>query len=81
MSTEPASPDAFLEDAAHYPGGHARGVLFPRSAADIADMLRRVPAALPVGAQSSLTGGATPMGEMIISTSKMTEVGSPSRRD
>jgi D-lactate dehydrogenase (cytochrome) len=74
MSTEPASPDAFLEDAAHYPGGHARGVLFPRSAADIADMLRRVPAALPVGAQSSLTGGATPMGEMIISTSKMTEV-------
>jgi D-lactate dehydrogenase (cytochrome) len=72
MSNGPASPDAFLEDAAHYPGGHAPGVLFPRSATDIADIVRGVPAALAVGAQSSLTGGATPMGEMIISTSKMT---------
>jgi D-lactate dehydrogenase (cytochrome) len=29
---------------------------------------------LPVGAQSSLTGGATPMGELIVATSRMTRV-------
>ena len=72
MTIEPASPDAFLEDAAHYPGGHAPGVVFPRTAQEIAGLLPRIASALPIGAQSSLTGGATPMGELIISTSKLT---------
>ncbi len=74
MSLEQSRPDAFLEDAAHYPGGHAAGVVFPRTPAEIADALRSAATVLPIGAQSSLTGGATPMGELIIATTKMTQV-------
>ena len=74
MNIDPAPADSFLEDAAHYPGGHARGVVFPRTAQDIADILVSAPAALPIGSQSSLTGGATPMGDLILSTSKLTGV-------
>jgi len=66
--------ETFLEDAAHYPGGHASGVVFPRSASEIAGILERADAVLPIGAQSSLTGGATPMGELIVATSKLTRV-------
>lgn len=71
---EIADPANFLEDAAHYPGGHAAGVVFPRSAADVADALAMAPAVLPIGAQSSVTGGGTPMGELLISTSKLTRI-------
>src|SRR5262245_12827485 len=73
---EPPRPtiDAFLEDAAHYPGGHASGVVFPGTAADVADVLGGADAVLPIGAQSSLTGGATPRGELILATSRMTRV-------
>jgi D-lactate dehydrogenase (cytochrome) len=69
-----ADPANFLEDAAHYPGGHASGVVFPRSAGDVADALAMADAVLPIGAQSSLTGGATPMGELLISTSKLSRI-------
>jgi D-lactate dehydrogenase (cytochrome) len=68
------STDAFLEDAAHYPGGHAAGVVLPRDASEVADALARCRSALPVGAQSSLTGGATPFGETVLSTSRMTRI-------
>ncbi|HEV3485693.1 MAG TPA: FAD-binding oxidoreductase [Vicinamibacterales bacterium] len=71
---EVADPSNFLEDAAHYPGGHAAGVVFPRSAADVAESIAMSPAVLPIGAQSSLTGGATPMGELLISTSKLSRI-------
>ena len=64
----------FLEDAAHYPGGHARGIVFPRSTDDVADAIAGREAILPIGAQSSLTGGATPMGETLLSTSKLTRI-------
>jgi D-lactate dehydrogenase (cytochrome) len=74
MAIELGRPDAFLEDAAHYPGGHAAGVVFPRTPGEIADALRSAAAVLPIGAQSSLTGGATPMGELIVATTKMTQV-------
>jgi D-lactate dehydrogenase (cytochrome) len=70
-----ATPDRvaeFLEDAAHYPGGHATAVVFPRDEAQLASVLRDAVAVLPVGAQSSLTGGATPRGEVVISLSKLT---------
>jgi D-lactate dehydrogenase (cytochrome) len=71
---EVADAANFLEDAAHYPGGHAAGIVFPRSAADVADALTMAPAVLPIGAQSSVTGGATPMGELLISTSKLSRI-------
>jgi D-lactate dehydrogenase (cytochrome) len=66
--------DGFLEDAAHFPGGHAIGVVFPRTPDEVAEVLRNADAVLPIGAQSSLTGGATPMGELVLSTSKMRRV-------
>ena len=64
----------FLEDAAHYPGGHASGIVFPRTDDDVVEALRSAPTVLPIGAQSSLTGGATPMGELILSTAKMARI-------
>src|SRR5687767_5245989 len=51
---------AHLEDAAHYPGGHAGGVAYPRSEAAVARLVTDNRRVLTVGAQSSLTGGATP---------------------
>jgi D-lactate dehydrogenase (cytochrome) len=74
MNTEPESVGAFLEDAAHYPGGHASAIVFPRSIEELADILPALATVLPIGAQSSLTGGATPMGDTIVSTSKMTRI-------
>ena len=44
---------------------------FPRTERDIADIVRTARAVLPVGAQSSLTGGATPRGEVVLSTARM----------
>jgi D-lactate dehydrogenase (cytochrome) len=64
----------YLSDAAHYPGGHAAGVVIPRTTAEIPDIVRQAATVLPIGAQSSLTGGATPMGEVILSTEKLTRV-------
>jgi D-lactate dehydrogenase (cytochrome) len=65
---------AYLEDAAHFPGGHAAGIVFPRTVEEVADAVVSAAAILPIGAQSSLTGGATPMGETIVSTARMTSV-------
>ena len=63
--------DDWLVDAANYPGGHATGLVFPRTTADVVDILASSATVLAVGAQSSLTGGATPMGEVILATTKM----------
>ncbi len=63
-----------LEDAAHFPGGHAAGAVFPTSEAEVAAVLRASAAVLPIGAQSSLTGGATPMGELLMSTVRMNRI-------
>jgi D-lactate dehydrogenase (cytochrome) len=64
----------YLSDAAHFPGGHAAGILIPRTVLEVPDIVRRAATVLPIGAQSSLTGGATPMGEVILSTEKLTRV-------
>ncbi len=72
----PVSDDVsgFLDDAAHYPGGHAPAVAFPRDEAECAALVRDGARILPIGAQSSLTGGATPMGELVLSSSRMNAV-------
>lgn len=72
----PMTADAagFVEDAAHYPGGHAPAAAFPRDEAECASLVRGAERVLPVGAQSSLTGGATPMGELVLSSSRMNAV-------
>jgi D-lactate dehydrogenase (cytochrome) len=64
----------YLSDAAHFPGGHAAGIAVPRTPAEIPEIVRQAATVLPVGAQSSLTGGATPMGELVLSTEKLTRV-------
>jgi len=58
-----------LMDAARTPGGHSPALLLPRTEAEVAWALRNAPALLPIGAQSSLTGGATPFGEWLLATS------------
>ena len=64
----------YLSDAAHFPGGHAAGIVMPRATSEIPDIVRHATTVLPIGAQSSLTGGATPMGELVLSTEKLTRV-------
>lgn len=59
------------------PGGHASGVAFPASAAEVSALVATASTVLPVGAQSSLTGGATPRGEVILSTRALNGIGVP----
>ena len=79
-STIPAivrDPDvlaSFLEDAAHFPGGHAAGAASPVSEAEVAALLASAASVLPIGAQSSLTGGATPSGGVVLSTSRLNHI-------
>src|SRR5262245_19140212 len=69
---------SFLSDAAHVPGGFATGVAFPRNEAEVASLVRHASWVLPVGAQSSLTGGATPRGDVVLSTRALSTLGRPS---
>ncbi len=72
ISIEPSrDPDLigrYLEDAAHFPGGHATAVLRPRTIEELSACLRESRRLLAVGAQSSLTGGATPAGDVVLAT-------------
>ena len=75
IDRDPSIVASFLSDAAHVPGGFASGVAFPRTEADVAALVREAERVLPVGAQSSLTGGATPRGELILSTRALSTIG------
>lgn len=66
ISTAPDLLKAVSEDAAHYPNGHAAGVARPATESDVATLLLHSESVLPIGAQSSLTGGATPMGDIVM---------------
>jgi D-lactate dehydrogenase (cytochrome) len=74
QTDDPDIISAYLDDAAHFGGGHARGVVVPGTEAELADALVTATSALPVGAQSSLTGGATPRGETVISTRRLNRI-------
>jgi D-lactate dehydrogenase (cytochrome) len=65
---------AHREDAAHFAGGHADGVARPRSEQDVARLLTASTRVLPIGAQSSLTGGATPDGGLVLSTVRLSSI-------
>jgi D-lactate dehydrogenase (cytochrome) len=60
-------------------GGFSAGIAFPETAAEIAALVASTPSLLPIGAQSSLTGGATPRGEVIVATRGLTGVTFESR--
>ncbi|HET7697264.1 MAG TPA: FAD-binding oxidoreductase [Vicinamibacterales bacterium] len=64
----------YLSDAAHFPGGHAAAIAIPRSPVEVPAIVRGARTLLAVGAQSSLTGGATPMGEVLLSTEKLNRI-------
>ncbi|MYK89607.1 MAG: FAD-binding oxidoreductase [Acidobacteria bacterium] len=66
VRTDAETISAILEDAAHVPGGHAAGVARPATEADVAALIAGASRVLPIGAQSSLTGGATPMGDVVL---------------
>ena len=72
--TDPDVVRQYLEDAAHYPGGRATGVVRPRTVNEVSGAVRNAAAVLPVGARSSLTGGATPAGDLVISTERLTGI-------
>jgi D-lactate dehydrogenase (cytochrome) len=65
---------SFLEDAAHFHGGFASGISTPASESEVAGVVRAASSVLPIGAQSSLTGGATPRGEVLLSTSHLNRI-------
>ena len=72
--TDPDVVRQYLEDAAHYPGGRSVGVVRPHRVAEVAAAVQRAASVLPVGARSSLTGGATPAGDLVISTERLTDL-------
>jgi D-lactate dehydrogenase (cytochrome) len=75
IERDPDVVASFVEDAAHYPGGHAAGVATPASEAEVAALLRSTTGSvLPIGAQSSLTGGATPDGDIVLSTARLDRI-------
>jgi D-lactate dehydrogenase (cytochrome) len=74
IDRDPSIVSSFLSDAAHVPGGFAAGVAFPRSEAEVAALVVQAERVLPVGAQSSLTGGATPRGELVLSTRRLSSL-------
>ena len=74
LNDDPDVLAGFLEDAAHFPGGHATAIATPANEHEVATLLRRAGRILPIGAQSSLTGGATPMGDVLLSTAKLNRI-------
>ncbi len=74
IETDPQILQSFLSDAAHMPGGFAAGVAFPSTVADVATVVTSATTVLAVGAQSSLTGGATPRGDVVLSTRALTDI-------
>lgn len=77
LDNDPSVIAAHLEDAAHYPGGSSATVAFPANEGEVAWLVRTYEGVLAVGAQSSLTGGATPRGDVVLSTARLTHIDRP----
>jgi D-lactate dehydrogenase (cytochrome) len=71
--TDPDRLRLVAEDAAHV-AGHASALVAPATEAEVADVLRSADRVLAIGAQSSLTGGATPLGDVVLSTSRFNRI-------
>lgn len=71
--TDPDRLRSVVEDAAHV-AGNASALVAPATEAEIADVLQSSTAVLPIGAQSSLTGGATPRSDVVLSTSRLNRI-------
>lgn len=77
VARDPDIVAPFLSDAAHVPGGSAAGVVFPTNVDEVVATVRSAARVLAVGAQSSLTGGATPRGDVVLSTRALDAIGVP----
>lgn len=64
----------YLQDAARSAGGHSPAVYFPTDEAQVAALLAEHDSILCSGARSSLTGGGTPHGEVVLSTERMNRI-------
>ena len=74
VERDPSIVESFTHDAAHFPGGHADGVARPDSEAAVAALLTSHNPILIAGAQSSLTGGATPHGGLVMSMQRFSGI-------
>ncbi|MCA8923381.1 MAG: FAD-binding oxidoreductase [Planctomycetes bacterium] len=61
-----------LTDASRFPGGHAGSIVAPKDEGEVAYAVAHADQLLPIGAQSSLTGGATPQGGQLLDTARLT---------
>ena len=77
ITRDPDLLQSFLSDAAHVPGGTATGIVFPSSTDEVAAIVAASDHVLAIGAQSSLTGGATPRGDLILGTRRLTHIDEP----
>ena len=59
------------------PGGAAAGIAFPTTTRDVAALVASATRVLAIGAQSSLTGGATPRGDVLIGTRGLASMAEP----
>ena len=77
--TDPSILEAYLEDASGSAPGRAAGLLRPTDGAEIAAFLAatsgRGITILPQAARSSLTAGAIPSGDVVVSVEAMNEIG------
>lgn len=67
--------ERYLSDSSRTPGGSTPRVALPTSEGEVAWVLAESARVLTIGAQSSLTGGATPQGEVLLSTERLTRLG------
>jgi D-lactate dehydrogenase (cytochrome) len=73
--SDPDEIQAFLSDASHLRGGRAERVVFPETAADVAEILRRATAdKTPVtisGAGTGTVGGRIPFAGIVLATDRL----------
>jgi D-lactate dehydrogenase (cytochrome) len=78
LGQDPELLQSYLEDASGRPAGRARGVVRPQSEAEAAAFLRdsreRGLTVLPQAARTSLTGGAIPQGDVVLSVEMLRDV-------
>ena len=66
--------EAVEHDAANYPGGKALALAKPQNEAEVSAILQRYTRILPIGAQSSVTGGASPNSEVVLSLARQDRI-------
>lgn len=80
---DPAVLAAYLEDASGFPTAPAAGLLRPTDEGEAAAFLRETSgkgiAVLPQAARTSLTGGAVPRGEVVLSCERWSAIGAIER--